>query len=239
VKIKVPLEVAAVLLVSTLAFHFYRQTSDAPMTEALRRSTETADKRQLDAPKEEFRKRKIVPEYRKPSEAGPEPGAEKSAPQPPARAAKREEGEAASFDRRLESQSVEQPRAVPAPMARRAEPERSRDVQRPASPLPGPPVRELVAKDPAAYENRVKGMLETYGGKLLARKEELGAIYLTTELPQSRAAEFLAALSDDPSLPERPQERALSPPAGRLAGEAGSKDAGSKAILNLLIRPEK
>jgi hypothetical protein len=242
-KIKVPLEIAALLLVSTLAVHFYRQTSEMAPATALRKSTEIEAQRQVEDPREQLRQEKTAPEYRRKSEAKAEPMAEKAVPQPSPSAYKQEQGETPSFEKRLDPQIVGQPRALPAPMPQRAETERSRDVQRPAPPLPGPPIHDVVAKDPVAYENRVKRMLEKFGGKLLARKEESGSISLTIEIPQSRPAEFLAALNEEPSQPERPPERSLFPPPGRpaggAAGEATSRDAGSKAILSLRIRPEK
>jgi hypothetical protein len=242
-KIKVPLEIAALLLVSTLAVHFYRQTSEMSPVTALRKPTEIEGQREVETPKEKLREKKIASDYPVKSEAKPEPMAEKAAPQPSPSAHKQEQGETASFEKRLDPQIVGQPRALPAPVMQRAETETSRDVARPAPPLPGPPIHEVRAKDPVDYENRVKGILERFDGKLLTRKEEPGSISLTIELPQSRQAEFLAAVREEPSQPERRRERSLSAPAGRPAGgapaESLSKESGSKAILSLRILTQK
>jgi hypothetical protein len=242
-RIKVPLEVAALLLVSTLAIHFYRQTSQAPIMEALRSPTETAEQRPIEAPKKELQEEKIAPVYAPKSEAKPRPMAETAAAPPSRSGRKQHEGQAASFEKRPDPQIVGQPRALPAPMVQKSETEPARDVARPAPPPPGPLVHEVVAKDPGDYENRVKEILERFGGKLLTRREEAGSILLTVELPQSRQAELVAALREEPSQSERRQERSASSPAGRSPlGEVDrlrSKEPAARAILNLRIRPEK
>jgi hypothetical protein len=228
-KIKVSLEVTALLLVSTLAVYFYRQTSEVPSVAPLSRAREVESRRQVESPRESLRQEKLGPGGPGKRKAQPEPMAEKAQDQTPLGAPREEQ-------RQTDAPGVVQPGAPPAPAAGKAEPQVSHDVPRPTLPAPARPSAEIVAKDPGGYEDKVKEILKNLDGKLLTRKEEAGGISLLVELPEARRAEFLAALGEERFQAERRREESFSPPSSRPAGEPQAK-AASNAVLTVRILP--
>jgi hypothetical protein len=235
-KIKVSLEVTALLLVSTLAVYFYRQTSEMPSVAPLSKAREVESRRQVESPRESLRQEKLGPGGPGKRKAQPEPMAEKAQDQTPLGAPREEQRQTAPVEGKLDAPGVVQPGAPPAPAAGKAEPQVSHDTPVPTLPAPARPSAEIVAKDPRGYEDKVKEILKNFDGKLLTRKEESGGISLLIELPETRRAEFLAALGEERFQAERRREKSFSPPASRPAGEPQAK-AASNAVLTIRILP--
>ncbi len=93
---------------------------------------------------------------------------------------------------------------------------------------PPPNVQEVIEGDVDVYEKRVKVLLEEVGGRLLTEDRSSGlGLLLTVELPQSRQAEFLAALKEEVSTKSK-----VSAALGKAKEEYQQRDAlaaGEKA----------
>lgn len=162
IKIKVPLEITALVLLGILASHLYYRTP------------ELARESRLSVPAES-------------PPAARDRAAEKG----------REAGGGKVYDRdRVEPEQSSEVAGAVAPA------EKSLDAVAEAKPQTmaagsRAAAEEVVADDVASYEKKVEALLAQMGGRILRQEGATDSVLLlTVELPQSRQAEFLAALKE-------------------------------------------
>lgn len=93
-------------------------------------------------------------------------------------------------------------------------------------------IREVMAEDVALYEQRVKVVLKEIGGRLLSQEGSFeSGLLLTVEMPESRQAEFLAALKEGVRF--RTKSKFAKGKQSRAGGYVEEKDAVSAAARKL------
>ena len=249
-RIKLPLEAAALLLVSTLAFYLYH------------RSPELSEK-SLVVPET-----KVEPLAEQPREKRAEPSGQAPAPKPlpapaPEKDMRLQETEVATLPKQEPratelSAAHEEPakqgarfslevRKAPAtaPMAAAlAEAERQRSQAQGAGvtgavsfklaqSAPSAPAIELVSEDIALAVRQVKSLVEELGGKIASERASEDGILLALELPQSRQAEFQSALKQESIRKQRGISAFWEPAEPRSPSEPPAKGAlqGPRAAL--------
>ena len=183
IKVKVPLEICALTILALLALHLAYRSEDLP-----RESRLILPERQPSF--EDKSEKKVLPETGT----------------VPARPQKETVGTTTKSREGYGRAEPEAKAAVEAelsrPKAKAVEGERhDRAALAPQAPVvssPQPAVIELAVKDVPRFAERMKAILERRGGSVLAEESAEGSdLRLTIELPQSRQAEFLAALREE------------------------------------------
>jgi len=112
---------------------------------------------------------------------------------------------------------------LPAQPAPRRE---SREDKEAVASAPTPQLFEVAAEDTGLYRQRVERLLAGIGGKVLSQESSPGPVLsLMVELPQSRQAEFLAALKEETA----PESTGLEKSGVPSPGLARKKDAPAAA----------
>ena len=168
-KLKVPLEVTALLLVSITAFYLYYRSPELSREIGIPAPLES-----LKVPQDELREKAVV---------------------------KKALGKKARRRENIRMAESKAPAKLEAQLAKPRSLEAAKEgLADKAEIAPQPEIQEIVADDVALYERRVKVLLDEVGGKLLIEKGiPRSGLLLTVELPESRQAEFLAALKEEVS----------------------------------------
>jgi hypothetical protein len=223
-RIKVPLQAAALCLVSLIGFFLYHRSPELARYRAVEEaedrvstgeqeiSQEPLEKKQRRLDETAARKEPAVPEKEKREIAPSAPVTPGAAPGPSAAPASRPDSVASN--------------AAPGTATAAA---------------PRPEVVELLVEDVDRSEREVRVLLEQVAGRVLIEEGSPGsAVLLTLEVPQSRRAEFLAALRQEPEGGQLrgPKDRSAAS-RERAAQESSPGVEEPMARLHLRILPKK
>ena len=200
VKIKVPLEVTALLLVSITAFYLFYRSPELSRESGIPASMDSLKATQ-DKRVDEVQEKKALEKR----------------------------------DRRRESNRMAEPEAPAKLEAQLYQPKSLKASKEGlgdrAVLAPQPEIQEVLADDVALYERRVKVLLAEVGGRLLIQEGSPGSVLLTVELPESRQAEFLAALKEEVRF--RTKSKVAKGRQSRAGGYVQEKDALDAAARKL------
>lgn len=170
IRVKVPLEITALLLVSVLGFYLYERSPELSKEGRVRLSQEEMQMREDKAMEEPPRAKALERETTKTESY--------------ATVKKEPEATAGLEARRLsEAESLEAPKE---------------EGERGLAAVPPVQVVEFAAVDVIAYERKVNLILGELGGRLISQERPLGkTLVLMVELPWSRQGQFLAALKEE------------------------------------------
>jgi len=207
-RVKLPLEAAALLLVSSLAFYFYHREPDLPLTKLL----DYQGKEQL-AQKQERRVEpppSVPPAERKPPAELDAPALKEDQADVPARPETRPEAQAtpAAEPPERPAPAIAAGRAAPAPAPPEAAAAPDKKLSLPAPPIAADLARrrteakmvpfeivEVAPEDVGRIEKRIHALVPELGGRIITKQSTEGGLTLAIELPQSRAAELKSVLS--------------------------------------------
>ena len=227
-KIKLPLEAAALLLVSTLAFYLYHESPEMSQ-DSLALIGKT-----VEVPEEQKREKEPAPSSEAPAAtppAAPEVVAEKEMRSRKIEVAallKQEsrETEVAPADVGSAKQGARfgidamkaSPRAAAAPATLRKG--MSAEVAQGTS---SPQVLEVVTQDVGGSQRQIKSLVEEFGGKVASERTLEDGLVIALELPQSRQAEFQSAVKQEPGRKQRETSAFWNPTEPAAQSEAPVK----------------
>lgn len=211
--IKLPLEAAALLAVTTLALYVYHR-SPQPFEDRLLLSRNSSES--VGSALSEYALKRTVPNG-EPSVAGKAPSASKSEIREAAKQVAAAPGGAAPEMVRAARRETPPPKQETAEASNlSALSESFRWAVSPAE------VVEVQAEDVGAFETRLNALLPNLGGKITGRHVSEDGLVLAIELPRSRAADFHSALKEDTGARSSLEALAKSKPA-KLQDEPSSR----------------
>jgi Putative zinc-finger len=256
IRVKVPLELTALILLSITALHLYHRSPELSKEVRIPDRLESFGVAQDKLGEENLEAKRRTEKSNQMSEGKPmaavKPEARPSIPKSPEQSqeASQQVGEAADLSGKTAPSSLQGTRIAgdkPREKSLEAD-ERGRTAKRKAVTQPAEPSREArevtAASKPEAHEistddveflgARIKVLLEKVGGKLLTQESASGSgLLLTVELPQHRQTEFLAALKEESNLKSKPSASRHGAFSGgtldKPATELHRRDAGEKA----------
>lgn len=248
IRVKVPLEAAALILLSVGALHLYYRTPELSKEARIPRPLESLSITR-DKPQEESVGKKRASERRNEITPNAPPAPATLEPQPSAAEARKEQ----SFHAQERAADVSRKSGAPAsPRGSREVEEKSIDAQgrsserdqiakKEAAGLAAEPARaardqmaastkpetyELLTDDVDLMGAKIEALLPTFGGRLLTREAAPESrVLLIVELPEYRRTEFLAALKEIDTSKKEPDQKE-----GRTGGRAAQGSAPQSSL---------